>query len=88
MRNQAEIVEKIREYQNKGDFFGVKVGDAIAHLDFTHAKEFLKPEVTEAEWNNDFMPLTREAVLKQMEDYMPFAWEKANGMRGISANRN
>ena len=32
--------------------------------------------------------LTRENVIKYMQDYMSFAWEKANDKRGISANRS
>lgn len=33
-------------------------------------------------------PLTAEGVLKEMGEYMPFAWEKAAGERGISALRS
>ncbi len=32
--------------------------------------------------------LTRKNVIKAMQDYMSFAWEKANDKRGISANRS
>ena len=85
MRTQEEIVAKIEEVK-KTDFFGAKTGDLIGFLDFEHAKPYLKPDTTPDQWEQS--PLTREAVLKEMEDYMEFAWDKANGFRGLSASRS
>lgn len=32
--------------------------------------------------------IDRDSIIKEMEDYMSFAFEKANDMRGLSANRS
>lgn len=83
---QQEIVERFNERQG-GDIFGDEVSLYIPYMDFEQAKPFLKEGVTKEGWDKDRTPLSREAVLKQMEEYMDFAWEKANGCRGLSANR-
>lgn len=95
MRTQEEIVrriDQIREGQAKGreDFFGVQVNDLVVFLDFEHARKFLNPSVTAETWNDDKSrrPLTDEAAVAEIKDYMPFAWEKANGCRGLSASRS
>jgi hypothetical protein len=84
MKSQDEIVEKIKS--EKDDFFGAKRGDWIDFLDFEHAKEFLKPEVTAEEWKPK--ENTPEGIKACIINYLPFAWDKANGCRGISANRS
>jgi len=90
MRTQQEIVEKINSVKNR-DFLCAMASDLIGYLDYEHAKEYLKPEVTAEEWNYT-PPATeeefRKQVLKGMEEYMPFAWDKANDCRGISAGRS
>jgi len=85
MRTDEEIllqIEKAKEY----DPFELTLIDLISRLSFKAAKKFLKPEVTETEW--EVQPKDRDFILKEMFDYMPFAWEKANNCRGISAGRS
>jgi hypothetical protein len=84
MRTQDEIVNKIKEIEFT-DFFGFKTSDLIDYLDYEHAKPYLKPEVTKDQWK--IMPTDRESILKEMHEYMSFAWDKANNRRGISASR-
>jgi len=87
VRSQEEIVEQIHHLNdNEDDFFGHKRSDLLGYLDFEHAKQFLKPEATKDQW--DFIPSDRESILKQMEEYMSFAWDKANNCRGLSAARS
>lgn len=85
MRTQDEIVKKIEEGKDY-DFLGTKLSDLIVYLDYEHACSYLNPEVTKENWimsiNN------REAILAEMLDYMSFAWEKANGCRGLSTMRS
>lgn len=88
LRTQDEIVAEYKRLEEGGDWLGFKRGDLIEFLDFEHAKPLLKEGVTESEWNEAKSEYTREAILKKMEDYMDFAWEKANNMRGISASRS
>lgn len=84
-RTQEEIVKRINAIK-EDDFFGFETGDLIEYLDFDHAKEFLKPEVTKKEWNKNCKTLkTAEA---QIFEYIPFAWDKANNCRGLSAGRS
>lgn len=85
MRTQDEIVAKIAEVQPK-DWMGTRVSDLIGYLDFAHAKPFLKPETVESDW--EYKAPTRESILAEMLEYMNFAWDKANGCRGISAARS
>ena len=82
-RTQDEILARIKE-RKPDDFFGFEVSEYVPFLDYKYAKPFLKPEVTREEWDKD--RITDPVFL--IKDYMPFAWEKANGCRGISASRS
>lgn len=85
-RTQDEIRAYIAELEKDGDFFGFIRGDLFNALDYEHAKPKLKEDVTPETWA-EVQIKTREQVLFEMEKYMPFAWEKANNMRGLSAGR-
>lgn len=84
-RTQDEIVARIRGYGNT-DFFGFKIGLMIGYLDFDHAKEFLKPEVSASEW--EISKLDDEAIVNEMREYVVFAFDKIEGHRGISSVRS
>jgi len=83
-RTQEEILARIEE-RRKEDFFGFERSDLLEHLEYKHAKPFLKEGVTEDQWAD------RGEVqdpIEELKDYMSFAWEKANNQRGLSANRS
>lgn len=82
-RTQKEIVQRVKRVIQT-DMFGFEVPELIGYLDYEHAKEFLKEGVTEKDWSKD----KRLTPKEQIEDYMWFAWEKANNKRGISAYRS
>lgn len=87
MRTNEEIVDRIRSEEVLGrDMFGFERGDLLSYLDFETAKQFLKTDAKGENWKT--LPRDRESVLKQMQDYMEFAWDKANGKRGLSAGRS
>ncbi len=86
MRTQDQIVARIRAVKER-DWMGTEIQDLVIYLDYAHAKEFLRPEVTKTLWKGPLL-FNREALLKEMEDYMPFAWDKANNQRGLSAGRS
>ena len=83
MRTQEEILAKIKEIEGN-DFFGFEKSDYIDFLDYEHAKPFLKDTATPESWKKE----RQEDVKKLMRDYLPFAFEKALGRRGISASRS
>ena len=82
MRTQEEIVKRI-EASKKDDFLGFQRSCLISFLDFAHAKAYLKPEVTEDKWQ-----IEGQTPTEIIKNYMPFAWDKANTCRGISASRS
>ena len=85
MKTQEEIVARIKERQ-KEDVLGFEAICYLDGLDFEHAKPFIKEEFWEK--YKEKQPLDEAGIRKKMIDYMPFAWEKANNFRGISANRS
>lgn len=84
MKTYEEMVERVRE--KKDDMMDFTAEVIVPYLPFKYAKEFLKPEVKESDWEPDI--LTREVVLSEMREYMVFAWDKATGHRGLSASRS
>lgn len=82
MRTQQEIVSRIAEVK-EDDIFGFQFIDLASYLDFDHAKPFLKEDVTVDDWKKE-----SRTPKEVMIEYMPFAWEKANNKRGLSAMRS
>ena len=85
MRTQEEIVARIEQRKDK-DPLGFELPYYLSRLGYEHAKPYLKPETTKEEW--DEVQEGFENIRQEMIDYMPFAWEKANNKRGISASRS
>lgn len=97
MRTQPEIVDLYRKRAAAPfDFAGEAL---ISFLDYDHAKEFLRPEVTAEEWANTRHSVGGDApaharvlvgadIPEQMAGYMRFAWGKVEDHRGISAGRS
>lgn len=83
---QEEIVARVAWLKGK-DFFGFESGDLLVRLDWDRAKPFLKADASQEVWEKEFKTWSRDDVIKEMRDYMTFAWEKANDKRGISASR-
>lgn len=86
MRKQQEIIQRLKDIESE-DVFGIERSDLIPYLDYENAKEFLKEGITKEEWDKD-RKSTDEEVMKEMSGYIEFAWDKAIGERGLSANRN
>lgn len=86
-RTDEEIVARIAKLESSGtDWLGTERSDLIMRLPFNTAKPFLKDDAKEEEWEQ--LPRDRNSVLKEALEYMPFAWDKANGCRGLSAGRS
>lgn len=86
-RTPGAIVARIKEIET-ADFFGAETSDILVYLPFIHAQPFLKDGVTSEEWAKSQKINNRETILAEILDYMPFAWEKANDCRGLSAGRS
>ncbi len=80
-RTQEQILNRIKEIE-KNDFFGFQTSDLVQFLTFENAKPFLADFVAKGEWEQQTDPV------KIIKDYMPFAWDKANNCRGLSAGRS
>ncbi len=85
-RTQQEIVERIEAVKD-ADFFGVMSGDLLSYLDFEHARAYLVEGATADQWREACEADGVKTPDQRIRDYMPFAWEKANNCRGLSASR-
>lgn len=84
MRTDEEILKRIEQIKDR-DWLGFERNDLIMRLSFESAKQFLSEGTTKDDWNP--LPKDRESLLNEMLGYMSFAWDKANGGRGLSAGR-
>lgn len=82
---KEQILARIEEVK-KNDFMGFETFDLVEALDFEDARAFLKEEVSAAEW--DARKEKGENPETTIREYLPFAWEKANNCRGLSADRS
>ena len=85
MRTDDEILARI-EARKEEDFFGFELTDLLIRLPFEKARPYVSDEITEAGWTT--LPRDRDSVLKEMHEYMSFAWDKANNCRSLSAGRS
>lgn len=94
MRTYEEIVAFAKDYQSRAPIFGgFSIEVVFGFLPFAMAKAFMNAEAlakpdAEVEWEKERTPLTREEVLKELREYMAFAWEKVQDQRGLSACRS
>ena len=86
-RTQKEILARIKEIEND-DFFGATREDLVEFLAYDNAKKFLNDKATPQKWAKLQKPATRQVIIDSIANYMPFAWDKANACRGLSANRS
>jgi hypothetical protein len=85
MRTPGEIVRRMHEVE-ANDWLGTMRADLGAYLDADDLRQFCTQD---AEFSDhQASPRTREHVLAEMQEYMPFALDKATGHRGISASRS
>lgn len=91
MKNAAEIKKKIND-GFEHDVFGFSPSDIVDALPFEEAKkylteEFLSQENAKETWERDRYK-TDEDVKKAIIDYLPFAWDKCESERSLSADRS
>ena len=86
MRTDEEILARIEAVKDQDWLLGTQTEDLVIRLPFEKAKPWLRDEVVEEKWES--APRDPDAIRAIIRDYMPFAWDKANGCRGISAGRS
>lgn len=85
IRTQEEIKER---FDQADDLFGTQKGDLISYMTFENAKPYLKEEYVkqvesgEEKWEQSTDPK------KDILEYLDFAYDKAEGERGLSAGRS
>lgn len=85
MRTQQEILERV---ENATDIFGTQKGDLLSYMSFENAKPYLKEDyVRKVEAGEEVWEMSTDPK-KEILDYLPFAYEKAEGERGLSAARS
>lgn len=89
MRTQQEILERVKARSEK-DLFGFEVDEYFRALTRESIETLKGVLIKEDADLSDFNPdlTTDEGIRKQCIGYLDFAWEKANGFRGLSANRS
>lgn len=94
LRTAEEIAERFLAVKDHEDFFGVYQGRLSDVISFEDAKRLLpnvfdydKEGAREA-WEKDQIEYTRENIIAEINNYMPFAIMKAEDERGLSANRS
>lgn len=85
-RTQEEILARVQEEQDKLFLFNFAFQDLLVYLTFENAKAYLNDDVKVSSWwqEDDIVVTPRDEIL----GYLPFAWEKANNCRGLSAIRS
>lgn len=81
-RTDAEILARI-ESVKESDWMGTQTNDLVHALSFEAAKPLLNDSVKPEDWAEK-----RPVPSEEIAAYMPFAWGKANGCRGLSAGRS
>jgi hypothetical protein len=87
MRTQQEIVARMKDRQDV-DVYGWETDEYAVYLDAEHVAQFLVAPLEEGVWTDPSEEYTREKILERMKMYMPFALDKAERGRGLSACRS
>lgn len=85
MRTTADISARLSNPHFE-DFLGFATEVLAPFLPVEQVRPFCKEDADLSKWVPT--PLTEDEVLRQMRDYMDFAWGKVRDHRGISANRS
>jgi hypothetical protein len=87
-KTQEQLLERLHilESKTERDFFGVRRAKLISYLEYKHAKPYLEAKVKEEDWKP--VPCFRTLVLREMYEYMEFAWEKCIQKLKMQSNRN
>lgn len=81
------IHTRMRERKKQDPLFGFEWHIYLGYLPYEMVKDLLEDDVDPESWG-DVKLLVYDEIVEEMKDYMSFAKDKAEGERGISANRS
>jgi hypothetical protein len=91
-RTNEEIAVFLRQRVEEPILFDFCSSDLMAYLSYPYAKEFIKPDVTEEQWNaalpTTALPRDEAGLRAAIREYLPFAFDKCDNERGLSAIRS
>lgn len=83
MNSTSNILAEIEAItRSNNDLFGVRRTPLITALPFEDAKPWLKSDVKKEKWEAERYQ-SEDEVLKDMANYLPFAFDKALNQRGF-----
>jgi hypothetical protein len=87
-RTEQDIVDRIRQLRESASVADHAIDELLLYLTRERAVMLAgeNPVAALDPWTPQ--PADRESVLRQMKEYMPFAWAKAEDRRSLSANRS
>ena len=86
MKTDKQILEFLQS--DTHDSLGIATTDLLCRLPYELARPYINSEITEEQFKEYKKEKDRESIVKEMKEYMPFAFQKANDKRGISAMRS
>lgn len=86
MRTQEEMVERVKMVMGEFPVIAITHDDIAIYLTAENLKQFAKKGVDLSGWTA--VEMDKEKIEKEISSYLPFAWEKAEGKRGLSAMRS
>ena len=85
MRTQEEILAR---FEKADDIFGTQKSDLLDYMSFENAKPYLKEDyVKQVESGEEKWEVSTDPK-KEILEYLDFAYDKAEGERGLSAGRS
>jgi len=85
MRTQEEILAR---FEKADDIFGTQKSDLLYYMSFENAKPYLKEDyVKQVESGEEKWEVSTDPK-KEILEYLDFAYDKAEGERGLSAGRS
>lgn len=83
MKTLEEIKKRVKEdFEDVGEQIMIQMCNGVHPLMVFH------PDFYKDEYKNEVISLTEENIIREMQNYINFAIEKARNQRGLSANRS
>jgi len=88
MRTKEEVSEFVEKHLNEMLFLEFQGKLLLPFCTFETLRKLIKKEVLDDKVREMMEELVEEKIIEEIRNYLPFAFEKAENQRGISANRS